>query len=131
MKEHEVVNTIRRWQFIEATKRELEEQLESIVYKTTATYGDTAGGGGGFTSKVEDIAIKRQKLIRKIRVIELEQKLIIKMIQCSGLTDIEKSVLWEVAKCGNLRRFAQVNKICKSNVYKIRDRAIKKVAAKW
>ena len=129
MTENEVVKVIKRWQFIEATKRELEEQLESIAYKTTATYGDTAGGGGGFTSKVEDIAIKRQKLMQKIRMKEVEKKKIKSLIECSGLSDIEQAVLWEVAKCGNLRRFAQCNKICKSNIYKIRDRAIKKVAA--
>lgn len=129
MKEHEVVNTIRRWQFIEATKRELEEQLESISYKITANYGDAAGGGGGFTSKVEKIALKRQNLMQKIRIKNIEQKKIRSLIECSGLSTIEQAVLWEVAKCGNLRRFAQCNDLCKSYVYKVRDRAIKKVAA--
>ena len=131
MTEQEILSTIKNYQYIDATRRELEEQLETIVYKVTATYGDAAGGtSSGFSSKVERVAINREKLLAKIRRKELELRRIKRLIESSGLDATEQAVLWTVAKCGNLRRYARDNKLCKSYVYKIRDRAVKKIASK-
>lgn len=131
MTEQEILSKIKSYQYIAATKRELDDQLESVVYKITATYGDAAGGAaGGFSSKVERVAIKREKMLAKIRRKELEIREIKKLIECSGLNEQEQEILWTVARAGNLRRYARDNALCKSYVYKIRDKAVKKIAAR-
>lgn len=126
--EKEVLSKITNYNYYKAVKEELEGQLESIVCNITASYGDLAGCSGKTTNKVEKMAIKRDNLKEKIQALEAKLEEIKSMIDKSGLDPTEKEVLWWAANNGKLAAYARRERIGKDNVYKIRDRAITKIA---
>lgn len=128
MTEKEILSKIQSYNFYTAVKKELEGQLESLVCKITTEYGDASGvTGGNYESKVEKIAIKRDRVKSKIHAIDLLLQEIKDLIEHSGLDQLEQEILWRVAKCESLISYARNKKIYKSTVYKIRDRAIKMI----
>lgn len=125
-----ILNKIENYTYAITVKKELEEQLARITYKCTPTYGNVGGGATGFkTSKVETNVIHKDEIQRKINRKDAEIKEIENLINGSGLTEQEKEVLWCVAREEHLSSYARYYKIYLSNVYKIRDRALKKIAA--
>ena len=63
--EKEVIRRIQNYSYNKARLDEILEQIESICYKTTPTYGNlAASSGGGFSSKVEDMGNRRHELTR-------------------------------------------------------------------
>lgn len=128
----EVLDILRNYPFYSARLEEIKEQLQSICPKVTATYGNLAGvsGGNGFRSKVEDMGNRRYELKQKEAYYKRKAGQITRMIECSGLSDQEKALMWWIAKNGRLQAFARRERIGKDNVYKIRDRAVKKILAK-
>lgn len=78
-------------------------------------------------SKVEKKGIEFYTIRKKLAYTRREIAQITKYIEESGLTEEEKSVLWLVAKRRRLLPYAKEKGITPSYIYKIRDRAIKKV----
>ena len=79
-------------------------------------------------SKVEKKGIQFYELNRKLAKTRREIALIRNYINNSGLSDQEKRVIWVVAKNESLLQYARENGIQPSNIYKIRDRALKKMS---
>lgn len=130
MTEKEILEKIQNYNYYVAVKTELEGQLESLVSKITAEYGETAGGCGTFDSKVEKLAIKRERVESKIKALDYSMQVVKDLIENSGLEQTEKDVMWQVAKCESLISYARNQKLYKSYVYKIKDRALKKISLK-
>lgn len=131
MTEKEILSKIQSYNYYIAVKTELEGQLESLVSKITTEYGEMAGGGSGtFDSKVEKLAINRTRLESKIKTLDCEICEIKRLIEKSGLDEMEQDILWQVAKSERLISYSRRNNVSKSYVYKIRDRALKKIASK-
>lgn len=130
MCKEEVMAKIQDYTYNMERLQEIREQIKSIVYKTTATYGNLApSAGSGFSSKVEDMGNRRHMLRQKECIYERKVQEITRMIEHSGLTEREKELMWWVARCGKLQAYARQEKIGKFNVYKIRDRAVEKIIA--
>lgn len=126
----EIISKLQCYTYNSARLKELQEELQSICCKVTPTYGNLAPStGGGFNSKVEDIGNRRHDLKKKMRVYELKIAEVRRLIEHSGLDEREKALMWWIAKNGKLQAFARREHIGKDNVYKIRDRAVRKILA--
>lgn len=124
----QIEKTIKSYTYHIHILEELKMQLASIVPKTTSNVDAAPASSNGFRSKVEAMSIKRIELKAKIQNSEKTIARITKMIECSGLTDVEKGALWCIANNERLVQYARRNRIKQSQIYKIRDRALKKVA---
>lgn len=131
MDKQEVLRKLSNFSYNRARLREIQEQLNSITYKVTPTYGNLSGtSGGGFGgSKVESMGNRRHDLKQAARGYSCKVAEVYRMIERSGLEEKEKALMWWIANNGKLQAFARREKIGKDNVYKIRDRAIKKIIA--
>lgn len=126
----EVIVKLENYTYNKTRVAEAMRQLEEITIKTTPTYGNLApANSNGFNSKVENVGNRRLELMKKIR--EHQQKVaeVQRMIGKSGLTKLEKDVMWWIANNGKLAAYARRERIGKDNIYKIRDRAVKKIVA--
>lgn len=125
-----LVETIQDYSYCKARLKEVQDMLESIVPKVTATYGNLAPSmGSGFSSKVETQGNKLYDLHRKEKEYSCKIARITEYIENSGLTEREKLLMWWIARNGKLQAFARREHIGKDNVYKIRDRAVNKILA--
>lgn len=131
MDKEKVLSTIQGYAYYAALLAEINERLESISYKTTATYGNLApSAGGGLTSdKVADMGNRRHELTLQKERYKAKLAEVRHMIGHSGLTKQERGVMWWIARCGQLAAYARRENIGKDNVYKIRDRAVNKIIA--
>ena len=130
MDEKAVIGKIQCYTYYKARLAEVEEQLQSICIKLTPTYGNLAPTTGGtFNSKVENIGNRRHDLTQKIRAYKREVLKVQQLIENSGLDEREKGLMWWIANNGRLAAYARRERIGKDNVYKIRDRAVKKIIA--
>lgn len=128
--EKELINIIKSYAYNNARLGELNERIGSINIKTTATYGNlAAASGGGFRSKVEDVGNRLYELKKKRYGYAQEVLRVKRMINNSGLDEREKGLMWWIANNGKLQAYARREHIGKDNVYKIRDRAVKKILA--
>lgn len=78
-------------------------------------------------SKVENKGIYFYNINKKLQEARQEMAQIKRYIEDSGLTDQEKEVLWMIAERKKLLSYAKEKGITPSYIYKIRDRALKKV----
>lgn len=129
MEKKDVLQIIENYGYYSARLKDIEEQLQSIVEKVTPTYGNDTTVPSGFNSKVENNALKRYELHRKELTYKKKMAEAKRLIECSGLDEREKGVMWWLARYGKLAAYARREHIGKDNVYKIRDRAIVKIIA--
>ena len=130
MDKQAVIDKIQCYTYYKARLEEAKKRLESICIKTTATYGNLAPSSGGAVSKpVENVGNRRHEIKQTIAIYNREVVRIYCMIEKSGLDEREKGVMWWIAKNGRLAAYARRERIGKDNVYKIRDRAVKKIIA--
>lgn len=130
MDEKEVLSKIKSYSYNMARLEEINEQLQSICIKITATYGNLAPtSGNGFRSKVEETGNRRYELKKKRAGYDRKVMEVRHMIYNSGLDEREKGLMLWIANNGKLQAYARRERIGKDNVYKIRDRAIKKIIA--
>lgn len=126
--EKAVIDKIKSYTYNMARYAETKEKIKSITCKTTSTYGNVAAASSkSFKSKVEqtgnvlyELHTKEKDL--KVKLIEIER-----MIEYSGLNDNEKALMWWIARTGNIQAYARRYHVGKDNVYKIRDRAVRKM----
>ena len=108
--------------------QELTEQLKAISYKITASYGLNAGGGGGMpSSAIENLIIKRNRLQTEIANINAKIRAYNEAI-ATALTPLEREIVYEIIDGNKLSQYARRKGIYKSTVYKLRDKAIYKIA---
>ena len=132
MEHEDVMAKIQNFSYNRERLREVHAQLESMTYKTTATYGNLAASmSTGFSSKVEKYGNRSYELHKKEAKLKRKLDEIVKLIQYSGLDNREKALMWWLANNGKLQGFARRQRIGKFNVYKIRDRAVKKIIAAY
>lgn len=124
----DIIKDISRYTYHKNRYDEITEQLAALTYKTTATYGNLAPAmSNTFNSKVETMALRQAELKSEQAKYKRIIDHITNMIEHSGLNEHEKGVLWCIANCERLQGYARYHRIQQSNVYKIRDRAIRKI----
>jgi hypothetical protein len=125
-----VLEIIRSYTYNKERVKELREKIESICPKLTATYGNLAGAtGSGTSNPTADIAHRLGELkSRRAKYVELAH-IAECMIERSGLNDIERGLMWRLAENGYCAAYAREHNINENNIYKIRDRAVRKIIA--
>lgn len=130
MTEKELVRKIRSYSFIETIKNELQRQIDSLVYRTTsANSPENPAQTNTVSSKVETYVLDRLDLERKRDARQRELNEIWGLIHNSGLDAEEVEVLWCISQRESLAAYARSKRMYRSRVYKVRDRALKKVCA--
>ena len=130
MDAEKLLETIQNYTYYLARLREVREDIAKLAPKVTATYGNLAPSmGNGFSSKVEQQGNILYELHKKEKMYGRKIAIIKHYIEKSGLTDQEKQLMWWLARNGKLQAYARRERIGKYNVYKIRDRAVRKIIA--
>lgn len=128
--EQAVIDKIKSYTYNMTRFLENQEKLKSICCKTTSTYGNVAASSRkSCKSMVEQTGNKLYELHNKEKMYKEKLIEVENMIEKSGLCETEKALMWWIARTGNIQAFARRNHIGKDNVYKIRDRAVKKILA--
>ena len=106
----------------------LRKRIESAEYRLTPSYSVEGGGFGGLPgSKVETLSIRRVDAEKELRHKEAIIRRIDTAIECSGLNKREFELINHIVSGDSLSSFAARNNIYKSHIYKIRDRALRKM----
>lgn len=123
-----LLDRVKNYHFMQKDIQRLKAKLETATYKTTATYGLTAGGSGGHgQSKVETLGVRRIELERELRRKQEIITLIHDSLENAGLSKRERDLIVCTIRGYSLSDYARQRNIYKSHVYKIRDAALKKM----
>lgn len=128
-KEKWLLERLKNYELAANDVRQLETRLKEIGYKVSATYGLNGGGGSGKTaSKIESLILQRDELEREIQE---ERRILLSIkdaVNHAGLTARERELVICTVRGESLSSYARSRNIYKSSVYKIRDKALEKMA---
>lgn len=127
-REKRLLEQLKNYKFIRADIERLSERLAAYNYSTTASYGLTGGGSGQVVSKVEMLAIKTTETKRELEAKQATIQAIDDAMERAGLNERELKLIYFTMNGCSLSRYAKSVGVYKSHVYKIRDRALKKMA---
>ena len=127
--EKELLNCLRNAEATYRRIKELEEKIASKSYKITPSYGSVGsfGGGGRRTSQIETYVETMLELKDELDICKERLKVIQAVKDCGVLSEEESRLLEWLQLGGKLSDYAKDNGIYQSKVYKIRDKALKKV----
>ena len=127
--EKELLRLLQSHRYNKARLEETTERLLSSSHKITPSYSNTGGGGsGGRYSKVESFAEKTEKLKAAIREYRRDVQAVETALACPELSKRELKVLNWIADGWRLSTLAMAEYVYISQIYKIRDRALKKAS---
>lgn len=127
-REKDLLEQLKNYQLVKNDIERLTKRLQSAGYSMTAQYGLAPGGHSGeVSSKVERLAMKLHEIKQ-----ELEQKLKLlavldDAIRNAGLNKRERDLIECTVSGFSLSAYARQHNIYKSHVFKIRDKALKKM----
>ena len=127
--EKSLLNKIQNYSLYCSQEREYAEAIEERRHGS-GRKREVPKSLNGPCSYVENRGIGIYTLQQKKAVAALEIARITRFIEESELTDQEKAVLWCAAENKALSKYARENNIKSSKVYKIRDRALRKIIKK-
>ena len=127
-KEQEILEDLRTLRYDKRRLKVLYGRLKEITYKLTPTLSLSGGGGGRPSNQIESLCVRRDEVKREINEIRTKAAMYEAAILTGGLTDRERDVIDAVITGHILTKYAQDSGIYRSNVYKIRDKALKKIS---
>lgn len=128
-REGRLLEQLKSYKLIQDDVERLKERLASAGYSITAHYGLTAGGGGGSpTSKVENLTVRLMEAKAELHKKETVIAQIDYAIKTADLTKRERDLIVCTINGDSLSSYARRRNIYKSHVYKIRDRALRKMS---
>lgn len=127
-KEKKLINIYSNWSFYIKKLDDLKEKVKSTGYSLTACYGDSPSCSSIVSSKIERYCIEKDSIEKEIYSIVVMVQEAINAFKKAELTELERRLIRHIMNGYNLSSFAREEKIYISNVYKIRNRAIAKIA---
>ena len=128
-KEQRLYDTMKDFIYYENRAEEIRSRLGRCSYKITASFSPTGGtGGNGFSSKVENIAIRELQLLGELAEVEKTMGSVLKAVKAAQLTKTERKLAKWIMDGQSLASFARRCGLYSSYVYKIRDKMLKKAA---
>jgi len=125
--EESILTMISNYAYYHKELVDLEERLQEKCFKMTASYGNV-GHSTAVVNQVESYCISRYKLKESIEKYKRKLALCDQFLELPALTDREREILVACRDGRCLLDYSRTNGVYKSYVYKIRDRAIKKIA---
>lgn len=128
MTESELLKILKDWNVMQNDIIRLRERLNELDYRITPSYSLTGGVSGGlFSSKVENLSIRRERISRKLDRIILKIKMCNDAYLNCGLDDTEKEVIKTIRQQKSLKGLAIDLEITTPKVYRIRNKALEKM----
>ena len=128
LKERILLDKIRDYSLLLDDIRDMKERIKRIEYGITASYGFSGGGTSYGKSKVESLSVRKADMEKEIAIREKDLNDIDKAIEHAGLSPREKDLIVCTKNGYSLSSYARKENIYKSHVYKIRDKAIRKMS---
>lgn len=126
MDDKAVLEELRDWRYTVERCKKLEEQVNAeINCKVTANYSLAPCHGSVPANQVESVALRR--IEAKEEYMALRSKIEAYKRAVNQLGGVEKEVVVHIMSGGNLSNLARAKGIYKTSVYKIQDRAVKKI----
>lgn len=127
MTEKELLEILNSFSKMHERISELEEKIMSKSYRVTSVFGETSGGGG-FSSynKTEAYVFDKMALEEELERYKKNMDSVSSLLKSDKLTEEEHNLLEWITLGGELTKYADNNGIYRSNVYKKRDRLLKK-----
>ena len=128
-KEHQLYEALRDYVFLTNRAKEIRSRLANRTYKVTASFSPTGGiSSNGFSSKVENAAIREIQLLDELSVIERTERVLLTALEKAPLNETEKGLAHCMMAGQTLSSYARTRGLYISHVYKIRDKMLKKMA---
>ena len=124
----EVLQNLQNLIYYEERIELLESRLREITPKTTQTYSLTGfSGGGTVSSQVENLCIQKESAIAELQELRKTVAEYYRALENCKLTQLEKTTLTATVQGVKMSKVAKREGLYKSYVYKVRDRAIRKL----
>lgn len=125
--ERKLYEALKDFRYTQNRIAELSERLAESTYRITPAYSLTPGGGGEFTSKVENAALRQLRILDELDELHKTESDILEALHNAPLTRRERG-LAESVMCGySLAEYARTRGLYISNVYKVRDKTLQKM----
>lgn len=126
--EEMLLETLKDWQFLLNRLSRLKDNIKEKEYRITPTLSDAKVFViGANSSKVETFCFSRMKITDEIDEINRKMKLCCKAYKQADLTKDEKIVIRYTVKGLSLRQLSKSKNIAQAKIYRIRDKAVKKM----
>lgn len=125
--EKEVLLFLTEWSYHIQRVRKLEEMFATAKVNMTVEYRESASSGRSGSSMVEELVMKKARIEGELQTLVTKMKQYIQAVNKCGLTQVERDIIVKVTKSESLLRYACDHDIYPSYVYKIRNRAVKKI----
>ena len=129
--EKQILETLKDWQFLINRLERLKTDLREQEFRITPTLSDAkVFVVGSNVSKVESFCFSRMKIKNEIELISRKLKACKDAYNEADLTQLEKLTVSYTCHGKSLRRLSKRENISQATIYRIRDRAVKKMALK-
>ena len=128
--EEKLLETLKCWQLLIKQLERLMSSIEEQEYRITPILSDTKVFMVGLaSSQVENFCFSRMEITDEIDSIKRKMNMCKKAYQTANLTEEEKTVIRYTCSGKSLRELARNKGIAQARIYRIRNRAVKKMFA--
>lgn len=128
--EEKLLETLKCWRFLAKQLERLTNTMEEQEYRITPTLSDTKVFMVGLaSSQVENFCFSRMEITDQIDSIKRKMNMCKKAYQTANLTEEEKTTIRYTCSGKSLRELAQNKGMAQARIYRIRNRAVKKMFA--
>lgn len=129
--EREVQYTLQDWLLLIKREKDLTMSFCKLSISITAGYEITGiKGSGGERSQIERYCLKKDEIESELIGVRLKILTYIHAIKTAGLSEVEKEIVDWLQDGRTISDYAKRKGIYISYAYKIKDRAIRKIAKK-
>lgn len=128
--EEKLLETLKCWRFLTKQLERLTNTMEEQEYRITPTLSDTKVFMVGLaSSQVENFCFSRMEITDQIDSIKRKMNMCKKAYQSANLTEEEKVTIRYTCSGRSLRELAINKGMAQAKIYRIRNRAVKKMFA--
>ena len=126
--EAKLLETLKDWKILQMDLIDLEQKLDSKIYKITTSYSEVKCFSSGMNvSRLENFCLERLELEEKIDSIKKRLKECSEAYRNAGLTDKEKITVRYTIANRSLLQLSRELGIAQAKIYRIRAKAVKKM----
>lgn len=122
-----LLKKLKDWDLLELSIREAKDRIEENTYRITACSSQTPSSGGSGNGKLENYCISLMKNKERLeRLVKFRDSVILALYK-ADLNDVERKTIIYTSIRRSLLDVARKNDISQAGIYRVRDRAVKKM----
>ena len=126
-----LLETLKNWNYLKSYIRRLEISLQESDYKITTSYSDTKCFSSGMSvSKVESYCFSQLETKTEIRDIKRRMEQCSWSYRAANLTKEERLTIYYTCTGKSLLQLSKSLNVSQAKIYRIRDKAVKKMYLK-